>query len=45
MKYSAVNKVKFSKSFLLIKFLLTFYTDKKEKIKSKGTRKTGRMHI
>ena len=30
-KYSAVNKVKFSKSFLLIKFLLTFYTDKKQK--------------
>ena len=31
MKYSAVNKVKFSKSFLLIKFLLTVYTDKKQK--------------
>ena len=31
MKYSAVNKVKFSKGFLLIKFLLAFYTYKKQK--------------
>ena len=45
-KYSAVNKVKFSKSFLLIKFLLTFYVAKnRKKIKSKGTRKTRMMHI
>ena len=47
MKYSAVNKVKFSKSFLLIKFLLTVYIDKKnrKKLIQKVPGKTWRMHI